>query len=71
MIDNSNGVLFLFHIFVVPIEILLHIECSLGVSSHFGCKTSGAIIKCKNWCSIGIYLIFTLGLCDLILFIDF
>ncbi len=43
---------------VIVIEILLYKECWLGVSSHFGMKTSGAIIRCKNWCSIGIYLIF-------------
>jgi hypothetical protein len=27
-------------------------------SSHFGCYTSGTIIRCKNCCSIGIHLIF-------------
>ncbi len=32
---------------------LINIECSLGVSSHFGCKTSGTISRCKNWCSLG------------------
>ncbi len=47
---------------------LICIECSLGVSSHFGCEACGAIIRCKKWCSIGIYLIFSAGLCGLILF---
>ncbi len=37
---------------------LIYIECSLGVGSHFGCQTSGAIIRCINRCSIGTYLIF-------------
>jgi hypothetical protein len=30
----------------------------MGVSTHFGCKNSGTIIRCQNWCSIGIYFIF-------------
>ncbi len=37
---------------------LIYIEFSSGVSSHFGCKTNGIIISCKNQCSIGIDLIF-------------
>jgi len=37
---------------------LMYIEWSLGVSSHSDCSTSGAKIRCKNWCFISMYLIF-------------
>ncbi len=30
----------------------------IGVSTHISCKNCGARIRCKNWCSIGIYFIF-------------
>jgi hypothetical protein len=30
----------------------------IRVRSHFGCKNSGAIIRCKNCCSMGNLIIF-------------
>ncbi len=45
----------------------------VGVSTHFCCLNSSSIIRCKNWCCIGVYFIpfFLLGLCGLILIGDF